>query len=405
VGLRWRRDMLEGNGVPRLDPDCMEQEIRLGRVYIGDVLHAHRARIEGERTALGVGIEEHLLLIGIGHLPSVPNGWKAKVVAAKNPLDVIHSVRQWLLHTNPDVIHSHSLWATLATIAAVGVRRWKIRIVHEVHGALAFETRMRHRGAGGIARFAVLYILESLALLLAHRSLLVSEAIVKYYPVARLRDRVAIPRVTPAPGRHTSNMRDPLEVEVLKNIRTFVEANRRSNRKLLVYSGGLAPWQLFPAVAEFMADCVADGSCAAVVLTPDQTEAQQIMFSRVGLHPSAVWFGHLSASAVGVALRHCDVGILFREDNVVNAVSSPTKFFEYIAAGLNVLVTRGTPTIADVVDEHGIGFVCQLDRLSQARSWLADLDRSEGEIRRIRQLAKERFTWQSVEVDLQSLYL
>src|SRR5690606_31866916 len=131
---------------------------------------------------------------------------------------------------------------------------------------LAFESLFRNRGWTAPVRFIALYILESIAILLADRLLLVSDEVVRYYPIARLRPRVAIRRVI-QDSVLTISGSPSREMQTLEE---FVDRQRRAGRKILAYSGGLAAWQMFEETVQLMVQCINAGAAAAVILTKDE---------------------------------------------------------------------------------------------------------------------------------------
>lgn len=53
-----------------------------------------------------------------------------------------------------------------------------------------------------------------------------------------------------------------------------------------------------------------------------------------------------------------DVGVIFRKDNLLNAVALPVKLGEYLSSGLFVLTTTGAREIANFVQYNlDIGYV------------------------------------------------
>lgn len=56
-------------------------------------------------------------------------------------------------------------------------------------------------------------------------------------------------------------------------------------------------------------------------------------------------------------LQCCDYGILVREQSETNRVASPTKFAEYLYAGLKVLVSKNLGDFSEFVLEHDCGYV------------------------------------------------
>jgi glycosyltransferase involved in cell wall biosynthesis len=52
-----------------------------------------------------------------------------------------------------------------------------------------------------------------------------------------------------------------------------------------------------------------------------------------------------------------DIGLLLREPSLVNAVASPVKFAEYLAAGLPVVLTEGIGDYSDLAMRNNLGVV------------------------------------------------
>jgi glycosyltransferase involved in cell wall biosynthesis len=66
-------------------------------------------------------------------------------------------------------------------------------------------------------------------------------------------------------------------------------------------------------------------------------------------------------------LAAADAGFLFRERSDVNAVASPVKFAEYLAAGVPVLISEGVGDYSGVVRSQGLGVV--VDAARDDASW------------------------------------
>jgi glycosyltransferase involved in cell wall biosynthesis len=375
----------------------------VARIYVGDVLPAHAARIEGEAGVIALaGIDHRVLVVGLARGPRIPDQWRsgfAEVRSGSGPLGMVRVVRQWVRALEPEIVHTHGIWATL--ISGVSLRLIRVRpvLVYEVHGALAYESIERHGGLGGRLRFLLLYLLENVAVLMADRLLLVSEEIKRYYPAMRRTQGVAIARAVEADVGTTA---DALSEE-LEEVLRFAARSRSAGRRMVVYSGGLGSWQCMEETIALLARCDSVG-IATLVLTFDLDGLVPML--PVSLVESE-WFKavSLTRSDVPSALAVCDVGIVLREDSVVNRVASPTKAFEYLAAGLHIVTTTGAVGLAKLVDEHGAGLVVALERASEvAPPWIASADRSSEEIARVRALVHEHFTWRALGADLLSLY-
>jgi glycosyltransferase involved in cell wall biosynthesis len=98
-------------------------------------------------------------------------------------------------------------------------------------------------------------------------------------------------------------------------------------------------------------------------------------------------------------LAASDVGLLLRDDSIVNRVASPVKFGEYLAAGLPVIITEGLGDYSDAVRTHALGSVISLgdsDDSIQHRleSFTSSDDLLSGEMRRrCRSYAIRELSW------------
>lgn len=127
---------------------------------------------------------------------------------------------------------------------------------------------------------------------------------------------------------------------------------------VLVYSGSTAGWQSFGMLEELL-----DGVLAA------QPEVKVLFLSREDAnnrrlaerHPGRVYIHWADPAAVPALLRGCDHGILLREDSITNRVASPTKFAEYLAAGLPVIISDGLGDFSGMVRREGLGTVFSRD--------------------------------------------
>lgn len=54
-------------------------------------------------------------------------------------------------------------------------------------------------------------------------------------------------------------------------------------------------------------------------------------------------------------LNASDIGVIWREENMVNKVASPVKFSEYVCCGLPVIANKGVQLINEYIDNTGFG--------------------------------------------------
>ncbi len=121
----------------------------------------------------------------------------------------------------------------------------------------------------------------------------------------------------------------------------------------LVYSGSLAAWQcarealrLARGVSEEMP------GCRFVLLTHDAAAGRELL-AEEGLPDAPVL--SLTPEKTRALLPAFDLALLLRRDHLVNRVSSPVKFAEYLHAGLPVALTAGIGDASTTVERQGLG--------------------------------------------------
>ena len=127
----------------------------------------------------------------------------------------------------------------------------------------------------------------------------------------------------------------------------------------LTYQGGGSPWQGLARLAHLWSAMYAlDDRLRFRVISRDPRTA--VLAS--GLPGDAVEFvSATDAGGVADLLSQARLGFLYRAPSLVNSVSWPMKFGEYLAAGTPVVVTDCGWDIAPLVDRYDAGLVVRWD--------------------------------------------
>ena len=72
-------------------------------------------------------------------------------------------------------------------------------------------------------------------------------------------------------------------------------------------------------------------------------------------------------------LTSANFGLLLRENNIVNNVSSPLKFAEYLAAGMPVVVSEGVGDTEETIKRYKVGVVIKNNDYDSAIFQLKEL--------------------------------
>ena len=167
------------------------------------------------------------------------------------------------------------------------------------------------------------------------------------------------------------------KLEVIAN-RTDIDNNIIANKKLvepitLVYSGSAAKWQNINDLIHLfnLADQIFT-SIKFKVVSYELDKIIEIIPSHNELK-SKISFISADSKEVKNELSVCNCGILLRQNNLINNVSSPLKFAEYMSAGLPVLVSEGIGDTAEFVNKFNVGVIVKNKNYVVALKELKDL--------------------------------
>ncbi len=123
---------------------------------------------------------------------------------------------------------------------------------------------------------------------------------------------------------------------------------------VLAYSGSTAGWQSFSILYPYLSHYLNLGRQYKVIfLAPEEENITKLEQEFPG-QVIRKWVAH---SEVPSVLMACDIGILIREQSITNKVASPTKFAEYLSAGLPVIITENLGDYSSFVAKHNCGYV------------------------------------------------
>jgi glycosyltransferase involved in cell wall biosynthesis len=280
---------------------------------------------------------------------SVVHGWPRRwgFARASDAL-AAKAVQRSLRRLEAEVVHAHGARATRTALRAAG--GLSISVVADVHGDRAAETRLERGVADDLATAPdpdeVGPITDANGVVYA------SEALSKRFPVAAGRPFVVVPCLV-ADDRIPSDER--AEAERVERRRSWGLAG---DEWVAAYAGSIAPWQEIPRLASIVRHLVERvPQFRLLMVTPSKGEADAA-FRRAGIPRGRVLVVSPSASDVVGQLVGADAAILLRRPAVANAVAFPTKFAEYVAAGLEVVVSDAAAEVARIVSESpGLGHV------------------------------------------------
>lgn len=147
---------------------------------------------------------------------------------------------------------------------------------------------------------------------------------------------------------------------------------------VFVYSGSVVKWQLPEKVVQFFISVKKFLPEAFLLfITHNIILAKKYLAT---LDSKDYYLISLPHTDIPSYLNAADIGIILREDNIVNRVACPTKFGEYLTCGLPVVITHGIGDTEDIVTQNNIGKLVRLDSLNLDLNdikYLINLDRNK----------------------------
>ena len=125
---------------------------------------------------------------------------------------------------------------------------------------------------------------------------------------------------------------------------------------VLAYAGSAAGWQSFALLEQAITPLlVAQPRVKVLLLCPPDPAIDALTANWIG-RALRTW---VDPSRVNAVLAACDMALLLRADTVTNRVASPTKFAEYLASGLPVIISAHIGDCSEQVQRERLGIVHQ----------------------------------------------
>lgn len=159
----------------------------------------------------------------------------------------------------------------------------------------------------------------------------------------------------------------------------------------LVYSGSSAGWQSFDLLRRLLVSLLDAQANVRVLFLSKRDAHNEALMKR---YPDRVEVRWVKADEVGEVLRTCDIGILIREDTITNHVASPTKFAEYLNAGLPVIISEHLGDFSALVERERLGTVVHGEGAIAPVAGTSPVDRD-----RLKDYARRHFTKGSFDAE------
>jgi glycosyltransferase involved in cell wall biosynthesis len=130
------------------------------------------------------------------------------------------------------------------------------------------------------------------------------------------------------------------------------------DRIVMTYIGSLSVWQMIHETITLVSALRSTNkNIFFLLLTKDDPSTVVPLLVKIGDVNIDYTVLAVAHNEVPKYLSASDYGLLLREDSIVNLVSSPTKFAEYIAAGVPVIATAHAGDAVDHINKYDTGWI------------------------------------------------
>ncbi len=248
------------------------------------------------------------------------------------------------------IFHGQALYSTrnvLRAAKAVGAK-----VVFDIHGVSPEETAMT---GGSAARVNKTTEFEKFALEEANLRIMVSDRMNSFF-----RDKYTfgdLPyQVIPCCVRCDEFQMKADDRTRLRNSRGF------ENKFVILYLGTLCVWQWPEAMFNLFSHFYKSNPDSVLYLLIPKYDHRKVVdyIKKYDLPRDSYLLEEVAHSEVGKIIGIADTGLLLRESHPVNSVSSPTKFGEYLAAGVPVILTEGIGDYSEMAEKMHVGITLKI---------------------------------------------
>ncbi|MEW6180633.1 MAG: glycosyltransferase [Chloroflexota bacterium] len=277
------------------------------------------------------------------------------------------------------IVHGESIYSSIYALQAA--KESNVKFVFDVHGIAPEESEMNNEPA---ARFKALGKAEEKIIQASDAIVFVSNSMKEYFQrkyQSTFEKHVVIPTC------------------VKTDLFTLDYENRINKRKELglegkfvfLYIGTLSVWQWKEAMFSLFEQVrkVNEKAFFFLVLPTSDHETAKELFTSKHISPEKYSILEISHDEIGSLIGIADAGILLRKEHLVNHVSFPTKFGEYLAAGVPVITTPHVGDISCLVEKNHLGIVLHA----------TDKGVNEGEIEKLSRFMEEILTNREIWFD------
>lgn len=308
-------------------------------------------------------------------------------------------VALWCWRFGIEIAHGHGLRPTIFALLARWFKR-DLRVVADVHGATTAEY-LYEREVAEYDDFArELESQERRMMCESSWLIFVSEAMRQFYQshfnLSLTRSSI-IPCATESDFAPDAARRNQLRRE-----------HGLEDRLVVCYVGACESYQLPGEMCRLFQSLRAEFPQAFFLVFSHHRETFLKHFAEHGITSEHSRVMSVKHDEIFDLLQMADLGLLLRDQSIVNRVASPTKFAEYCLCGVPVLAADGIGDVSTLIAQYKLGLIVtpeapEVDEALRQFVGETQIRRSEFSAR-LTSFARDHFSWKAYGAELRQLY-
>lgn len=267
-----------------------------------------------------------------------------------NVLCLVYAIRI-VAKRNIDVVHIRSY--QVALIGIVLKYFFRVRFIFDMRGLLPEERvwcgLWKENGFG----YRISKILEKLLIVKASCVVVVSRAFEKYIKNISLSTNVSV-----IPNCVDTDVFS-FDSEIRESVRQKLGVG---NKFVLIYSGSMQVWHSLPELLVFFVNFKEHMANAYfLILSYEHKNEINEEMTRRGVSSDDYSVMSVHPQDVPKYLQASDLAVILMNENIVTKVCSPTKFSQYLACGVPVVINDNIGDTREIVEKHRVGIIVNLN--------------------------------------------
>jgi hypothetical protein len=157
---------------------------------------------------------------------------------------------------------------------------------------------------------------------------------------------------------------------IAKSFEFFISDKDRNKKRLelgfkkdeiiIAFSGGVDKWQSPELIAKVMENIIENNTKVSFLFLTKKETLNHPAIKPFESYITNMW---VKPDEVNIILSIADFALLIRESSITNQVAAPTKFAEYLASGLEVIITNEVGDYSNFVEKNNCGIIYNEEKL------------------------------------------